>query len=80
MDKQLCSVKINSPLIKNLMKCITEFKVNWIDIKERLRNKFSILSSKDLCFVEGKHGEMLMKVQMVLGKSNEQMDKLIYDL
>ena len=62
------------------MKCITEFKVNWIVIKERLRNKFSILSSSDLCFVEGKHGEMLMKVQTALGKSNEQMDKLIYEL
>ena len=62
------------------MKCITEFKVNWIDIKTRLKNKFSILSDSDLCFVEGKHDEMLIKVQMVLRKSNEQMDKLIYEL
>lgn len=62
------------------MKCIAEFKVNWIGIKERLKNKFSILSDRDLCFVEGKHGEMLIKVQMILGKSNEQMDKLIYEL
>lgn len=62
------------------MKCITEFKVNWIVIKERLRNKFAILSGSDLCFVEGKHDEMLIKVQMALGKSNEQMDKLIYEL
>jgi hypothetical protein len=62
------------------MKCITEFKVNWIGIKERLRNKFDILSDSDLCFVEGKHGEMLLKVQMALGKSNEQMDRLIYEL
>lgn len=62
------------------MKCITEFKVNWIEIKERLKNKFSILSDRDLCFVEGKHGEMLMKVQLVIGMTNEQMDKLIYEL
>ena len=73
-------MKINSHLIKKVMKCITEFKVNWIEVKQRLKHKFSILSNKDLCFVEGKHGEMLLKVQMVLRKSNEQMDILIYEL
>lgn len=62
------------------MKCITRFKVNWIGIKERLKNKFSILTDKDLCFVEGKHGEMITKVQLVLCMSNEQMDELIYEL
>lgn len=62
------------------MKCITDFSGNWIRIKEQLKNKFTMLSGNDLCFVEGKHGDMLMKVQQVLGKSNEQMDKLIYEL
>lgn len=62
------------------MKCITEFKVNWIVIKERLKNKFANLSGSDLCFVERKHEDMLMKVQLALGKSIEQMDKLIYEL
>ncbi len=35
------------------MNYLTELKGNWNDIKDRLKNKFTLLTDNDLWFVEG---------------------------
>ena len=62
------------------MKNIVELKGNWNDIKGRLKHKFSILTDSDLWFVEGRRYEMLDRIQIKLGKSDEEMRKVIFEL
>ena len=62
------------------MRYLTELKGNWNDIKERLEHKFSMLTDNDLWFVEGEQDEMLSCIQLKLGKTNEEMNELIFEL
>jgi hypothetical protein len=62
------------------MNYLKELKVNWIDVRDRLRNKFAVLTDRDVCFVEGRHDEMLIRIQVILGKTSEEMNKLICEL
>lgn len=55
------------------MKNTTELKGNWNEQKGKLKQKFAILTDNDLMFDEGKKEEMLGKLQIILGKSKEQM-------
>jgi uncharacterized protein YjbJ (UPF0337 family) len=62
------------------MKNITELKGNWNEIKGKLKQKFAILSEDDLLLIEGKQDEMLGRLQTKLGKTNEEVLKLISEL
>jgi uncharacterized protein YjbJ (UPF0337 family) len=62
------------------MKNITELKGNWNEIKGKLKQKFAILTEDDLLLVEGKQDEMLGRLQAKLGKTNEEVLKLISEL
>jgi uncharacterized protein YjbJ (UPF0337 family) len=62
------------------MKNITELKGNWNEIKGKLKQKFSMLTDNDLLFVEGKQDEMLGRLQVRLGKTKEEIHKLISEL
>lgn len=62
------------------MKNITEIKGNWNEIKGKLKQKFSMLTDNDLLFVEGKQDEMLGRLQKRLGKTKEEIHKLIASL
>jgi len=62
------------------MKNITELKGNWNETKGKLKQKFAILTDNDLLLVEGKHDEMLGRLQTKLGKTKEQIQKIISDL
>jgi uncharacterized protein YjbJ (UPF0337 family) len=73
-------VKTNSQLIIKIMKNLTELKGNWNEIKGKLKQKFSSLTDNDLLFVEGKQDEMLGRLQVRLGKTKEEIHKLISDL
>ena len=55
----------------------TELKGNWNEQKGKLKQKFAILTDDDLMFVEGKKDEMLGKLQIKLGKSKEELEKII---
>lgn len=55
------------------MKNTTELKGNWNEQKGKLKQRFAILTDNDLMFDEGKKEEMLGKLQIILGKSKEQM-------
>lgn len=58
----------------------TELKGNWNEQKGKLKQKFAALTDNDLMFTEGKKDEMLGRLQIKLGKSKEELHKIIEDL
>jgi uncharacterized protein YjbJ (UPF0337 family) len=62
------------------MKNITAVKGNWDDIKGKLKQKFTILADTDLLFLAGKQDELLSRLRTKLGKTNEEIKKIIADL
>jgi uncharacterized protein YjbJ (UPF0337 family) len=58
----------------------TELKGNWNEQKGRLKQKFAVLTDNDLMFEEGKKDEMLGKLQIKLGKSKEELQKILEGL
>ena len=55
----------------------TEIKGNWNEQKGKLKQKFAILTDNDLMFAEGKKDEMFGRLQIKLGKTKEEMQKII---
>lgn len=62
------------------MKKVTELKGNWNEQKGKLKQRFAILTDNDLLFDEGKKDEMLGKLQIILGKTKEELQKIIESL
>jgi uncharacterized protein YjbJ (UPF0337 family) len=58
----------------------TELKGNWDEQKGKLKQKFATLTDDDLLFAEGKKDEMMGKLQIKLGKSKEELHKVIAGL
>ncbi|KAF0201670.1 MAG: csbd family [Bacteroidetes bacterium] len=58
----------------------SELKGNWNEQKGKLKQKFATLTDNDLLFAEGKKEEMLGRLQIKLGKSKEELHKIITDL
>jgi uncharacterized protein YjbJ (UPF0337 family) len=58
----------------------TEVKGNWNEQKGKLKQKFAILTDNDLMFAEGKKDEMIGKLQIKLGKTKEEILKIIAEL
>lgn len=58
----------------------TELKGNWEQQKGKLKQKFAALTDNDLLFVKGKKEEMLGKLQIKLGKTKEELFKIIGEL
>jgi uncharacterized protein YjbJ (UPF0337 family) len=56
---------------------LTELKGNWKEQKGKLKQKFATLTDDDLLFAEGKEEEMLGKLQVKLGKTKEELHKII---
>ena len=54
-----------------------EVKGNWNEQKGRLKQKFAILTDNDVLFIEGKKEEMLGRLQVKLGKTKEELQKII---
>ncbi len=59
---------------------LTELKGNWNETKGKLKQKFAILTDDDLLLVEGKNNEMVGKLQVKLGKTKEEIHKIIANL
>jgi len=55
----------------------TEVKGTWNEQKGKLKQKFAILTDNDMKFAEGKKEEMLGKLQIKLGKTKEELQKII---
>ena len=58
----------------------TEIKGSWNEQKGKLKQKFATLTDDDLLFAEGKKEEMMGKLQKKLGKTKEELHKIIIDL
>jgi uncharacterized protein YjbJ (UPF0337 family) len=58
----------------------TELKGNWDEQKGKLKQKFAALTDNDLMLIEGKQDEMLGKLQIKLGKTKEELHKIISEL
>ncbi|MBK7171937.1 MAG: CsbD family protein [Bacteroidales bacterium] len=57
-----------------------ELKGNWNEQKGKLKQKFGFLTDNDLMFEEGKKDEMLGKLQIKLGKTKDDLHKMIEGL
>lgn len=62
------------------MKNINEMLGNWNEAKAKLKQRFARLTDNDLMLVQGKHEELLGRLQPRLGKTKEQIQKIISDL
>jgi uncharacterized protein YjbJ (UPF0337 family) len=54
-----------------------EVKGNWNEQKGKLKQQFANLTDDDLMFAEGKKDEMLGKLQIKLGKTKEELQKVM---
>lgn len=59
---------------------IKSIKGSWQEQKGRLKQKFAILTDDDLLMDEGKKEEMLGRLQIKLGKTKEELQKIIDSL
>lgn len=62
------------------MELKNELEGNWNEIKGKLKQKYALLTDNDLMLVEGKKDEMLGKLQIKLGKTHEEIQKIISEL
>jgi uncharacterized protein YjbJ (UPF0337 family) len=62
------------------MKNLIELKGDWNATKGKMKQKFAILTDSDLLLVEGKQDEMLGRLQIILGRTKEEIHKIISDL
>ena len=58
----------------------TILKGSWDEQKGKLKQKFAALTDNDLLFAEGKKDEMYGRLQIKLGKSKEELHKIIEGL
>ena len=58
----------------------TELKGNWEEQKGKLKQKFAALTDNDLLFAKGKKEEMLGRILTKLGKTKEELFKIIGEL
>jgi uncharacterized protein YjbJ (UPF0337 family) len=58
----------------------TELKGKWNELKGKLKQKYADLTDDDLLFVEGKEDELYGRIQQRVGKSKEEVKKMIADL
>ena len=62
------------------MKNITELEGNWNETKGKLKQKFAMLTDSDVLLLAGKQEEMLGRLQVKLGKTKEEVQKIISEL
>jgi uncharacterized protein YjbJ (UPF0337 family) len=54
-----------------------QFKGEWHELKGKLRQKFADLTDDDLNYAEGQEEELLGHLQKKLGKTQQEISKLI---
>lgn len=52
-------------------------KGNWLYLRGKLKQNFAVLTDDDLLFEQGKKEEMLGKIAIKLGKTKEELLKII---
>lgn len=76
--KHLCHTIFNELKINKMN--TTEVKGNWNEQKGRLKEKYATLTDNDLLFAKGKKDEMLGRLQIKLGKTKEDLHKILASL
>lgn len=59
------------------MENLNELKADWNETKGKLKQKFAILTDNDLLLIEGKKDELIGRLQDKLGKTKEEIRKII---
>ena len=54
-----------------------EAKGNWDELKGKLKQRFAVLTDNDLMFKEGKEDEVWGKIQKKVGKTKEELLKMV---
>ena len=54
-----------------------EAKGDWEAQKGKLKKKIAVLAGNEQLFLEGENAEMLEKLQLKLGKTKEEVQKII---
>jgi uncharacterized protein YjbJ (UPF0337 family) len=57
-----------------------QIKGKWNEIKGKLKQQYADLTDDDLTYAEGKEDELYGKLQQKLGKSKDEVKKLINEL
>ena len=57
-----------------------EFKGAWNEVKGRLKQNYADLTDNDLEYQEGKEDEMLGRLQQKLGKTKDEIVKMIREI
>ena len=58
----------------------TVIKGSWEELKGKLKKKFAILTNNDMMFDEGRKEEMMGRLQIKLGKTKDEMIKIMANL
>ena len=58
----------------------TEMKGTWEEQKGKLKQQFAKRTDNDLLFVDGKKDEMMGRLQIKLGKTKDELHKIIANL
>jgi uncharacterized protein YjbJ (UPF0337 family) len=56
----------------------TTVKGTWNEMKGKLKKQFADLTDNDLLYEEGQIDEMLGKLQVKLGKTKDELSKIMY--
>ncbi|MES2701513.1 MAG: CsbD family protein [Bacteroidota bacterium] len=62
------------------MKNLLELKGNWNETKGKLKQKFALLTDDDILLTEGKQDELIGRLQLKLGKTKEELQKILSEL
>ena len=57
-----------------------EFKGTWNEVKGRMKKSYASLTDDDLTYAEGQEDQMLGKIQQKLGKTRDEVVKMIKSL
>lgn len=58
----------------------TTIKGNWNEMKGKLKQNYADLTDDDLLYEEGKEDELYGRIQTRVGKSKDEVKKMIADL
>jgi uncharacterized protein YjbJ (UPF0337 family) len=67
-------------LYKQIMKNLPQVKSIPEEPKGKLKKKFALLNEDDVLSAEGKREELLGRLQVKLGKTKEEICKIIYEM
>jgi len=62
------------------MNSLNDLKTNWIEIKTKLKQKYILLTEHDVKLEKNKEEEMINRILKKLGKTREELNRIIEGL